>query len=244
MQYETDGSRLLLIDVPGRRAIHVQLRPSPDLINREITIRQRAGRASPPILFHDAGQGVIAERWLPLRPASPTRPTLAEAIRLLKATLYAPRPVGIDEYLGRLGGAVDAARAREFVAAYGVERVAITDSHGDLWPANVGVDEHGGIVLLDWEYARVCVESHDLWSYIFQAQRSSGRPFDQAFLADFAACQRDLLGMAVTDTTARAYHFLHLMERHTLFLELALPHKKEELRFLRAEIDACLATPS
>ena len=241
MLYEPDGGRLLVADVDGSRAIHVQLKVNPAAVRREVAIRQRAGRAAPEILFHDPEQGVIAERWERIAPATDSGDLLRRTISALKSALYAPTAVNLDEYVRGLGGAVDGQRVTSFMAAHGVRQVELSHVHGDLWPGNLGIASDGSVVLLDWEYARDCGSSHDLWTYLAQSRRSRGLPFDSAFFTDFANGQRTLLAMESSARTAEAFHLLHLVERYTFFRQLDLDHKRDELRFLRGEIDAVLA---
>jgi hypothetical protein len=238
MQYSSDGSRMLIVDLPRREALRFQLKVDSPLVERELTIRDRAGGAAPPVLSHDASAGMLVERWMQLRPA-PERPsTLDRAMRLLMSTVYAPTSVTVDEYLDELKSLVRVERLRARLTGVGLATVTVSDVHGDLWPGNIAIDETGALVLLDWEYARRCLHTHDLWTFLMQARRQRGQPFDDEFLRDFAAHHHVFFGSPIDERLARVHHLLHLIERYSLFVQLDLPHKTEEMTFLRGQIAA------
>ena len=238
MQYSSDGSRMLVVDLARKEAVRLQVRIDADVIERELSIRARAGTAAPEVLYHDTGAGMVVERWLDLRPASERPETLADAMRVLTSTAYAPSRVRVSDYLRGFASVVRVAPALALLQSWDVDEVMVSEVHGDLWPGNIAIDRNGKLILLDWEYARRCVQTHDLWTYLMQERRQRKRPFDDAFLQDFAQQHHVFFGGPMNERLARAHHLLHLIERYAFFAQLNLPHKADEMRFLREQIAA------
>ena len=69
-------------------------------------------------------------------------------------------------------------------------------------------------------------------------RRQRKRPFDDAFVEDFARQHHVFFGGPMNERLARAHHLLHLIERYGFFAQLNLPHKADEMRFLREQIAA------
>jgi len=240
MRYSTDGGRMQIFDVERGRVTKVPLQPRPGLVAQEVATRQKMGACVPPLLHHDPERGILVETWMDLDPVPGGMETLAEAIRLLHAFLYTPVPMAIGDYLPKLAVPWDLSRALAFMDSRGLDQVLVSQVHGDLWPGNLGRDQRGNLQILDWEYTRPCVWSHDVWTYIMQERRSSGHPFDKEFLCSFARglalLQRETCDMAIVE----CLHLIHLAERCSFFIDMNLIHKAEELCFLREQIAALL----
>lgn len=243
IRYGSDGGRVQLFDAERRTVTKLALVPHPERVEAEIQARGRMGRAVPELLEWDAAQGRLVERWVDLDPVPFGWAALAEALALLKTSLYASVSVPLSNYLPRLAVAWDPARAAAFLESRGLVQVPVGPVHGDLWRGNLGRDRGGHLVLLDWEYTRTCVESQDLWTFLMQGCWASGRPMDEAFHRDLAAGLALLWGAECDIATAEAHHLIHLAERYAFFHAMNLSHKAEELCFLRGQIDALLEHP-
>lgn len=236
MRYATDGAGLQVIDAKRRIVTKVSLRPDVAQMERQVRLRARLGEATPPILAFDADAGLLIEAWIPLRPAPDELDTLKQAIALLRDRLYEPVPVETGTYLRSFADVIEVAQVCAFLRDRGLERLLVTSVHGDLWPGNLGLDASGRLILMDWEYARTCVQSHDLWIYLFQRRLAQGMAYDRSFLQTFAGCLEETFSGSCSLDQASGLHLLHLIERYALFKSLDLSHKDGELRHLEREI--------
>lgn len=239
-RYAADGTRMQLFDAAAQTVTKVGLRPNEALIEREVRLRSGMGDACPAILACDPRRGVIVERWLNLNPLAFDLATLARAIDVLKQKLYRRHSVDACEYVTRFGDAIDQKKVKSFLTFNGVTRVDLSDVHGDLWRGNLFSGKDGNIVILDWEYCRSCVASHDIWTYLFQFHSSSGKRFDSRFLGMLSETISTCLGVRCDARAARGYHLIHLIERYVFFCSLNLSHKKEELLSLSNQISITL----
>lgn len=239
-RYASDGGRIQVFN-PDKAAItKVSLQPDKTLMDREVRARKRMGSAVPSILNYDIDAGVLEEAWIPLCPAAPGHDTLRKALAVLRERLYAPVEVDTTVYLRNFPEEVAGERTLAYLRTREMERLLVSEVHGDLWPGNLGLDSKGGLILLDWEYARVCVQSHDVWLFLFQDQHAKAKPYDRAFLQMFANCYAECFGVTCSLEEASCLHLLHLIERYSLFKTMELTHKSEELRDLMREITRIL----
>jgi hypothetical protein len=235
-RYAADGARMQFFDAQNRVIRKIALQQNDGQIEREFRLRSLMGDACPPVLAWDSQEGAIVERWLNIKRRGSDKAALSQAITLLKDKLYRCHSVDAEQYVSQFGDVIDQKKVRTFLTRYEVGRLEISDVHGDLWQGNLLYDRRGELVIVDWEYGRSCVVSHDIWTYLFQAQKAASKPFDARFFEKFAEAVSSLLDVRCDIETARAHHVIHLIERFSFFLSLNLPHKNEEIEYLRNEI--------
>lgn len=233
MLCQPDGSRVLLFDPTRRTITRVALEPAAARLDQEAAFQCRMGTYAPGFLSVDPAQGVSVEPWLDLRPVAPDRRLLEEALAVLKTRLYRPRSVSVESHLGILAPLQEAATVLGRLKASGLETLMISEIHGDLWSGNIARDAQDRLVILDWEYARVCAVSYDLWTFLRQEVHHGGLP-------TFPEAARSLLDLVFTPAQAAACQVLHLAERLAHLERLALSHKAAEVRDLRAELHCLL----
>lgn len=239
-RYAADGARMQFFDVENKVIRKIALQPDNGQIEREIRMRSLMGDACPPVLAWDSQEGAIVERWLNVERRASDKAALSQVIALLKNKLYRCRSIDAEQYVSQFGDVIDQKKVRTFLTRYEVERLEISDVHGDLWQGNLIYDSRGRFFIVDWEYCRSCVVSHDIWTYLFQAQKAVNKSFDARFVEKFAEAVSSLLDARCDVETARAYHVIHLIERFSFFLSLHLPLKNEEIEYLRNEISEML----
>jgi hypothetical protein len=240
MRYGADGGCLQAVDLRRGQVTKLALNPQPERIRREAALRRGMGMAVPPILCHDPEAGMVVEAWLDLRPVKEEDGGLARAIGILRERLYRPVPQPLQTYLAGLARHVDLPRVAAYLAGRGLNQVNLCLVHGDLWSDNLGEDPQGNLVLLDWEYARICIQSHDVWTFFMQRWSAQHQPCDAAFLDALREGLRQCLPGPWEPAAVAGLHLLHLIERYAWFTDLQLTHKDQERALLHREITRSL----
>ena len=115
--------------------------------------------------------------------------------------------------------------------------INITVVHGDLWVGNIFKDENNELVLIDWEYSGIHIESYDVWFYFFQNQRFEINFLDENYYFKLAELLSNVYNKKISTFEAKLYNLIHLIERYRLFYNLKIKNKKEEMIYLKGLIN-------
>jgi len=233
IRFPSDGTRIQVFDRQRRRIC--KLNSCQALINTipyEIKIRGRVAHLAPIIIDVSPDESAFVEEWIAGYTPPYSRVSLIEAVRKLKEYLYSVNEIDITTYRERLASAGNITENQkdslDFVLnMYSGRTLSVSPVHGDLVCRNLWQHPSKGILLLDWEYTRTCLVTHDCWLYLYHAHRSidDKQPLSSRF---FVSLKEILLYLGfdslMDDLTPNllVIHALHLFERQS-FLRSVMP---------------------
>jgi hypothetical protein len=236
-KYESDGNCLQVYCLKKLTVIKVLRQPNPSRLQTEVKYRKQLGASCPAILAQDFDNGILSESFMTLFPTVYDLAVLRRAIYILRSKLYQVETTSLSDYLARLLSKIDQNYHLKYFDLRGVCDVPISPVHGDVWFGNLFYDPEGRLIIIDWEYARPCVVTHDIWCYLFQKYRGDRMAFDNSFFSTFSDMVLESLDLNFDIALARDYHLIHLLERYCFFREMVSCSKEQELTYLRVQID-------
>lgn len=221
IRYPTDGTRLQVFDHFGGK-IYKMVKPLAGFasLEQELGWRAKVGDLAPQISEVCEHPPAYIEEWVEGRVGRYSVEELQRLILLLAERLYRVEWLEFNEYLQRTSTNYPAGAIARMAAAMclvGWAKLPISPVHGDLVCQNIIFRDNGKPVILDWEYARICVVSHDLWFYLYHdTQKShSGEGMPESF---FVEMEHALVWIGLKVQNVRALHLFHLLEREALLL--------------------------
>lgn len=224
IRYPTDGTRLQVFD-HHRGKILKMAKPIAGLasLEQELGWRGKVGDLAPNIRGVSRHPPAYLEEWVEGRAGDFSVRELRRVILLLAERLYRVEWLGLDEYLRRASlnfSAEATSRMGKAMFLAGWDKLPTSPVHGDLVCQNILFRYDGNPVLIDWEYARVCVVSQDLWFYLFHdtPREHSGSDLPDSF---FREMEHALAWIGLDVRNVRALHLIHLLEREALLMNNA-----------------------
>ena len=219
VRWETDGSRRQVFD-PWRSGIcKIQKRGAFLDVRDEIELRSALGDLSPKILRQDSVHMAYVEEWVQSIPGNCSCDELERVRHILDDRLYRVEEKNTSEYIDENAISFSNAACNlipSLVQRLGRETLPISTVHGDLVCSNIAFRGNGQPILYDWEYARTCVVTHDVWFYLYHRSLAKDSCSE---LPDFLNVFKSMIGWAfpaIQDVSA--LHLIHLFEREALLL--------------------------
>ena len=221
IRYPTDGTRLQVFDHHGGKILKMA-KPIAGFasLERELGWRGKVGDLAPTISGISEHPPAYLEEWVEWRAGDFSVQELQRVILLLAKRLYRVEWLDFDEYLRRASlhfSKEATARMGKAMSLAGWDKLPASPVHGDLVCQNILLRNDGNPVLIDWEYARVCVVSQDLWFYLFHGtpRIHPGGGMPDLF---FKEMEQALAWIGLDVKNVRALHLIHLLEREALLM--------------------------
>jgi len=224
IRFPADGTRIQVFDRQRNRICKLSsCNALANTIPCELKARGRVEHLTPAILDVSPDESAFVEEWIAGYTPPYSRGSLVEAMRKLKEYLYAVNYIDITTYRESLtssGNITENQRCSlgSVLNMYSGSTLPVSQVHGDLVRRNLWKHPSRGILLLDWEYTRTCLVTHDCWLYLYHAYRSidDKQPLSSSFFVNL----REVLLCLGFDSFIEnltfnlpVIHALHLFER-------------------------------
>lgn len=219
IRFPTDGTRLQVFD-PYKRVIckvskqHAGFK----FLMRELDCRSSVGGLAPIVRGVSEYPPAYLEDWIEGRSGCGTLQELRSVLEYLTERLYQTTWLDLGDYVRRVGLPYTNRTMDRIMAAMhliGWDKLPVSPVHGDLVSQNIFFRPNGAPVLIDWEYARPCVVSHDLWFYLYHRARSNILEVELPATA-FIDIAQEVKWLGLEVNNVRALHLIHLLERKEL----------------------------
>ena len=233
VKYGSDGTRVHLYDNKNSTIGKLPKVFNPEQYSYELEARQRVGDLCPKIINTCSEDGYILESKISLHSYDKS---LTKALELLKERLFAPNLLNISEYLSRFDHVKHSRLVCEVAINYGLNEVVVSICHGDFWRGNILESPDNNIVILDWEYCGVRIQTYDAWFLIFSQWAAEKRHCDSEY---YSQLQEILNKFYVSDsdlTRIKVLHMIHLFERFSTNLFFGKSSDEPEMKFLETEL--------
>ena len=221
IRFPTDGTRLQVFDTYNTQICKLAKQKSGfQSLELELKRRDGLGELSPAIKRIDANHAAYIEEWV--NNGNNGHCTLEEleiTISLLLDKFYKIQWVNLDEYfqLTHIEYTAEASKLMsKVISIIGWDKVPVSPVHGDLVCQNM-LFKNDKPILIDWEYARICMVSYDLWIYLYHRAKSSKKNSEESLSKSFFSELNKMLGhLGLIVDNVNAVHLFHLLEREAL----------------------------
>ncbi|MGB8951799.1 MAG: hypothetical protein WCC06_03935 [Candidatus Aminicenantales bacterium] len=233
IRFPADGTRIQVFDRQRNRIC--KLNSCNALVNTipcELKTRGRVAHLAPTILDVSPDESAFVEEWIAGYTPPYSLDSLVEAMSKLKEYLYAVNYIDITTYRERLTSSGNMTENQKYsldsvLNMYSGRTLPVSQVHGDLVCRNLLQHPSKGILLLDWEYTRTCLVTHDCWLYLYHTHRSidDKQPLSSRF---FVSLREVLLYLGFDSLMDNltwnlpVIHVLHLFERQS-YLRSVMP---------------------
>lgn len=238
LSYDSDGTKFLIFDKKKKQIIKISKKTNSLQLTDELKSQSKMQNNAPKILSYDLKKGIIVEEWKDLYPVKVDVNDLFAIYKLLKQDLYKLRTISIRDYLEEFEFINHKEALINLFVTNNLNLINITVVHGDLWDGNIFKDENNELVLIDWEYSGIRIESYDVWFYFFQNVRFEINFLDENYYVKLAAVLSIVYNKKIGTLEAKLYNLIHLIERYKLFYFLRIESKKEEMIYLKGLINS------
>ena len=238
LRYDSDGTKFQIFDKKKKQIIKISKKTNYLQLIQEVEAQSKLQNNTPKILSYDLKKGIIVEEWKELYPIKVDEHYLFAIYKLLKQDLYKLDTITIHDYLKEFEFVNHKQELINLFITNNLSLINITIVHGDLWVGNIFKDENNELVLIDWEYSGIRIESYDIWLYFFQNQRFEINFLDENYYSKLAALLSKVYNKKICNYEAKLYNLIHLIERYRLFYNLRIKNKKEEMIYLKGLINS------
>jgi len=219
VRWDTDGTRRQVFDPWRDGACKISKQGAFLDVSDEVELRKALGDLSPRILKHDPVQRAYVEEWVDAKSGRCSLDELERVRCALVTSLYQVEERDITSYFNH-SDIEFSSEARNLVPVLArlLKRSTLPISvvHGDLVCSNIAFRKNGDPVLYDWEYARRCVVTQDVWFFLYHRySTASESPELSGILEEFAS---NTAWAFSTMPDIRALHLVHLFEREALLI--------------------------
>lgn len=219
VRWDTDGSRRQICSPWQGKVCKISKEGAYLNIDDEVDLRMSMGDLAPRVLKHDAAQNAYAEEWIVSKTFGYSVASLERVRKALAENLYQVEECEVERYF-RESALEFSEQARELASMLGhllgVATLPISVVHGDMVNSNVSLRKNGTPILWDWEYARKCVVTQDIWFFLYQCFSNAKPSRDlMDFLKEFGS---QITWAFPFMPDIRALHLIHLFEREALLL--------------------------
>ena len=238
LRYDSDGTKFQIFDKKKKQIIKISKKTNYLQLIQEVEAQSKLQNNTPKILSYDLKKGIIVEEWKELYPIKVDENCLFAVYKILKQDLYKLDTITIHDYLKEFEFVNHKQELINLFITNNLSLINITIVHGDLWVGNIFKDENNELVLIDWEYSGIRIESYDIWLYFFQNQRFEINFLDENYYSKLAALLSKVYNKKIWNYEAKVYNLIHLIERYRLFYNLRIKNKKEEMIYLKGLINS------
>jgi len=237
LRYDSDGTKFQIFDSKKKQIVKISKKTNYLQLIEEVKAQSKMQNNTPKILSYDLKKGIIVEEWKDLYPTKVDENYLFAVYKLLKQDLYKLDTITIRDYLKEFEFINHKEELINLFVTNNLTFINITVVHGDLWVGNIFKDENNDLVLIDWEYSGIHIESYDVWFYFFQNQRFEINFLDENYYFKLAELLSKVYNKKISTFEAKLYNLVHLIERYRLFYNLKIKNKKEEMIYLKGLIN-------
>jgi len=237
LKYDSDGTKFLIFDRKKKQIVKISKKINYLQLVEEVRAHSKMHNNTPKILSYDLKKGITVEEWKDLYPTKVDEHYLFAVYKLLKQDLYKLNTITIGNYLKEFEYINRKEELINLFVTNDLARFNITLVHGDLWVGNIFKDENNQLVLIDWEYSGIRVESYDMWFYFFQNERFRSDFLDESYYFKLGELLSKVYDKNISVKEAKLYNLIHLLERYRLFYNLKIENKEKEMIYLKGLIN-------
>ena len=237
LRYDSDGTKFQIFDRKKKQIVKISKQTNYLQLIEEVKAHSKMQNNTPKILSYDLKKGIIVEEWKDLYPTKVDEHYLFAVYKLLKQDLYKLDTITIRDYLKEFEFINHKEELINLFVTNNLTLINITVVHGDVWVGNIFKDENNELVLIDWEYSGICIESYDVWFYFFQNKRFEINFLDENYYFRLGELLSKVYNKKIGTSEAKLYNLIHLIERYRLFYNLRIKNKKNEMIYLKGLIN-------